>query len=92
MNLAIVSQAQNFVFGRDMPLVRSLVSATEISRRQWQVNTRNGGQMTLEDRIVRSIRQRKSVVVLRSELAPLGSTAQVDRVAMRADFWANSKR
>lgn len=48
--------------------------------------------MTLEDRIVRSIRQRKSVVVLRSELAPLGSTAQVGRVAMRADFWANSKR
>lgn len=36
--------------------------------------------MTLEDRIVRSIRQRKSIVVLRSEVAPLGSTAQVGRV------------
>jgi len=34
----------------------------------------------LEDRIVRSIKQRKGVVILRSEVAPLGSTAQVGRV------------
>lgn len=36
--------------------------------------------MTLEDRIVRSIRQREGVVILRSEAASLGSTAQVGRV------------
>lgn len=36
--------------------------------------------MKLEDRIVRSIKQRKGVVILRSELAPLGSPAQVGRV------------
>ncbi|WP_082874823.1 DUF6088 family protein [Burkholderia sp. MSMB1589WGS] len=36
--------------------------------------------MTLEDRIVRSIRQRKSIVILCSEVAPFGSTAQVGRV------------
>ncbi|WP_035484005.1 DUF6088 family protein [Paraburkholderia phenoliruptrix] len=36
--------------------------------------------MTLEDRIVLSIKRRKSVVVLRSEVASLGSSAQVGRV------------
>jgi hypothetical protein len=36
--------------------------------------------MRIEDKIVRSIRQRKGVVVLRSEVAPLGSKAQVGRV------------
>ena len=36
--------------------------------------------MKLEDRIVRSIKQRKGVVILRSDVAPLGSTAQVGRV------------
>jgi hypothetical protein len=36
--------------------------------------------MRLEDRIVRSVKQRKGVVVLRSDVAPLGSTAQVGRV------------
>ncbi|MCG5078504.1 DUF6088 family protein [Paraburkholderia tagetis] len=36
--------------------------------------------MSLEDRILRSIRRRKGVVILRSELAPLGSTAQAGRV------------
>ncbi|NTX20248.1 DUF6088 family protein [Burkholderia cepacia] len=36
--------------------------------------------MTLEDRIVRSIRRREGVVILRSEVAALGSTAQVGRV------------
>lgn len=36
--------------------------------------------MTLEDRIVLSIKQRKGVVVLRSDVAPLGSPAQVGRV------------
>lgn len=36
--------------------------------------------MKLEDRIVRSIKQRKGVVILRSEVAPLGSAAQVSRV------------
>jgi hypothetical protein len=38
------------------------------------------GKVKLEDRIVRSIKQRKGVVILRSEVAPLGSTAQVGRV------------
>ncbi|MDD1790148.1 DUF6088 family protein [Burkholderia gladioli] len=36
--------------------------------------------MRIEDKIVRSIRRRRGVVVLRSEVAPLGSTAQVSRV------------
>jgi hypothetical protein len=36
--------------------------------------------MNIEDKIVRSIRQRKGVVVLRSEVAPFGSKAQVGRV------------
>ncbi|WP_153135318.1 DUF6088 family protein [Paraburkholderia agricolaris] len=36
--------------------------------------------MSIENRIVRSIRQRKGVVVLRSEVASLGSVAQVGRV------------
>ncbi|WP_152036570.1 hypothetical protein [Burkholderia pyrrocinia] len=36
--------------------------------------------MMLEDRIVRSIRQRNGVVVLRSDVAQLGITAQVGRV------------
>ena len=36
--------------------------------------------MRLEDRIVRSIKQRRSFVILRSEVAPLGSAAQVGRV------------
>src|SRR5882762_8523795 len=36
--------------------------------------------MRLEDRIIRSIRQRKGVVVLRAEVAPMGSVAQVGRV------------
>lgn len=36
--------------------------------------------MTVESRIIRSIGRRKSIVVLRSEVAPLGSTAQVGRV------------
>lgn len=36
--------------------------------------------MKLECRIVLSIKRRKSVVILRSEVAPLGSTAQVGRV------------
>jgi hypothetical protein len=38
------------------------------------------GAMKLEDRIVRSISQRKGTVILRSEVAPLGSPAQVGRV------------
>ncbi|NPT58114.1 S-adenosylhomocysteine hydrolase [Paraburkholderia sp. 5N] len=36
--------------------------------------------MRVEDKIVRSIRRRKDVVLLRSELAPMGSVAQVGRV------------
>jgi hypothetical protein len=36
--------------------------------------------MRLEGKIIRSIRQRKSVVILRSEVAPLGSPAQVSQV------------
>lgn len=36
--------------------------------------------MTIEDRIVRSIGRRKGVVILRSEVSPLGSPAQVSRV------------
>ncbi|AUT64871.1 DUF6088 family protein [Paraburkholderia terrae] len=36
--------------------------------------------MKVEDRIVRSIAQRKGPVVLRSEVAPLGSSTQVGRV------------
>jgi len=36
--------------------------------------------MKLEDRIVRSISLRKGIVILRSELAPLGSAAQIGRV------------
>ncbi len=36
--------------------------------------------MRIEDKIVRSIRRRKGVVVLRSDVAPLGSKAQVGRV------------
>jgi hypothetical protein len=42
--------------------------------------SRRKGKVKLEDRIVRSIKQRKGVVILRSEVAPLGSTAQVGRV------------
>lgn len=37
VNLAVVSQAQHFVFGRDLALVQSLVRATGIDRRQWYV-------------------------------------------------------
>lgn len=37
VNLAVTNQAQHFVFGRDMTLVRNLVHATAIDRRQWQV-------------------------------------------------------
>jgi di/tripeptidase len=36
--------------------------------------------MKLESRVLRSIARRKSVVVLRAELAPLGSPAQLSRV------------
>ncbi|MEZ2307255.1 MULTISPECIES: DUF6088 family protein [Paraburkholderia] len=36
--------------------------------------------MRIEDKIVRSIRRRRGVVVLRSEVAPMGSAAQVGRV------------
>jgi hypothetical protein len=36
--------------------------------------------MRIEDKVVRSIRRRKGVVVLRSEVASLGSKAQVGRV------------
>jgi hypothetical protein len=36
--------------------------------------------MTLKHKVIRSIRRRKGVVVLRSEVAPLGSAAQVGRV------------
>lgn len=36
--------------------------------------------MRLEDRLVRSVRQRKDIVILRSEVAQLGSPAQVGRV------------
>jgi hypothetical protein len=39
--------------------------------------------MKLEDRIVRSISQRKGPVILRSEVAPLGSHAQVGRVLLK---------
>ncbi|MDB5837912.1 MAG: S-adenosylhomocysteine hydrolase [Caballeronia sp.] len=39
--------------------------------------------MKLEDRIVRSISQRKGPVILRSEVAPLGSPAQVGRVLLK---------
>ena len=44
------------------------------------MSTRKRGQLTIEDRIVRAIRQRKGTVVLRSEVAPLGSTTQVGRI------------
>ncbi|WP_029972172.1 DUF4238 domain-containing protein [Paraburkholderia graminis] len=37
VNLAVTNQAQHFVFGRDMALVRSVVNATGIDRRQWRV-------------------------------------------------------
>ncbi|MET1478156.1 MULTISPECIES: DUF6088 family protein [Burkholderia] len=36
--------------------------------------------MTLETRVVRSIRRRKSVVILRSEVSGLGSQSQLTRV------------
>ncbi|MFM0126739.1 DUF4238 domain-containing protein [Paraburkholderia sediminicola] len=36
VNLAVVSQAQHFVFGRDMTLVENLVRTTGIDRRPWQ--------------------------------------------------------
>lgn len=39
--------------------------------------------MKLEDRMSRSIKQRKSVVVLRSEFALMGSDSQVGRVLAR---------
>lgn len=39
--------------------------------------------MNLEDRIRRSIAKRPGLVVLRSELAPLGSSAQIGRVLTR---------
>ena len=35
VNLAVVNQAQHYVFGRDMALVDSLVRRTGINRRQW---------------------------------------------------------
>ncbi|NLA17872.1 hypothetical protein GPU89_12085 [Burkholderia cepacia] len=41
---------------------------------------RAGEYMKLEDRIALSIKRRKSVVVLRSEVAPLGSASHVGRV------------
>ncbi|AQV93189.1 DUF4238 domain-containing protein [Cupriavidus necator] len=37
VNLAVVSQAQHFIFGRDLALVQSLVRAAGIDRRQWRV-------------------------------------------------------
>src|SRR5438445_5538449 len=39
--------------------------------------------MKLEDRIIRSLTQRAATVILRSELAKLGSSAQVGRVLAR---------
>ncbi|WP_321803150.1 DUF6088 family protein [Burkholderia sp. BCC1993] len=44
------------------------------------MNTPQGEHMKLEDRIARSIKRRKSVVVLRAEVAPLGSASHVGRV------------
>ncbi|WP_429294716.1 DUF6088 family protein [Paraburkholderia sp. CI3] len=37
----------------------------------------------LQDRVIRSIRRRRSVVVLRSELLSLGSSSQLSRVLLR---------
>lgn len=37
-------------------------------------------RIRIEDKLVRSIKQRKGVVILRSEVASIGSTAQVGRV------------
>jgi predicted transcriptional regulator len=37
-------------------------------------------RIRIEDKLVRSIKQRKGVVILRSEVAPMGSVAQVSRV------------
>jgi len=36
VNLAVVDQAQHYVFGRDMVLVENLVRTTGINGRQWQ--------------------------------------------------------
>lgn len=36
VNLAVVSQAQHYVFGRDSMLIENLVRRTGIDRRQWQ--------------------------------------------------------
>jgi hypothetical protein len=36
VNLAVVNQAQGFVFGRDLTLLENLVRTTGIDRRQWQ--------------------------------------------------------
>ncbi|MFL9957695.1 MULTISPECIES: DUF4238 domain-containing protein [Paraburkholderia] len=42
VNLAVVNQAQHYVFGRDMTLVENLVRATGINRCQWQPPLRVG--------------------------------------------------
>lgn len=42
VNLAVVNQAQHFVFGRDMTLVGNLVRTTGIDRRQWRPPLRVG--------------------------------------------------
>ena len=42
VNLAVVDQAQHYVFGRDLTLVENLVRSTGINRRQWQPPLRVG--------------------------------------------------
>ncbi|KVD49043.1 hypothetical protein WS61_05555 [Burkholderia sp. ABCPW 11] len=42
VNLAVVNQAQHYVFGRDLTLVENLVQRTGIDRRQWQPPLRVG--------------------------------------------------
>jgi hypothetical protein len=42
VNLAVVNQAQHFVFGRDMTLVENLVRTTGIDHRQWRPPLRVG--------------------------------------------------
>ncbi|HGL6719496.1 DUF4238 domain-containing protein [Burkholderia contaminans] len=42
VNLAVVNQAQHYVFGRDSMLVENLVRRTGINRRQWQPPLRVG--------------------------------------------------
>lgn len=42
VNLAVVNQAQHYVFGRDMTLVENLVRTTGINGRQWQPPLRVG--------------------------------------------------